>query len=157
MITIVDYGLGNLGSVANMLKKIGEQSIISSDPEVISQAKKLILPGVGAFDQGMTNLNERGFLPILNRKVIEEGVPILGLCLGMQLFTQSSEEGKLPGLGWLDAVTKRFHFDDASLRIPTHGLEYNQDLAPGPNIYRSRSGISLLLRPFISFILPEPR
>ena len=107
MIVIVDYGMGNLGSIRNMLKRIGAPSLISSDPSDIEAAAKLILPGVGAFDAGMSRLETLGLLPILNRKVLEERTPVLGLCLGMQLLTRASEEGALPGLGWLDAEAKR--------------------------------------------------
>ncbi len=124
MIVIVDYGLGNLGSIANMLKKIGVNDVlISSDKSEISMADKLILPGVGAFDQGMKSLAEKGLVEVVNQKVLGEKTPVLGLCLGMQLFTLGSEEGKLPGLGWLDAVTVRYHFDGKNnqLRIPHMG------------------------------------
>jgi len=123
MIVIVDYGLGNIGSIVNMFKKVGVAATISSDPAVIEKADKLILPGVGAFDSGMRNLTERGLVPLLNRRVLEDKVPILGLCLGMQLFTKRSEEGQLPGLGWLDAETVRFKFDgdNAHLKIPHMG------------------------------------
>jgi glutamine amidotransferase len=123
MIAIIDYGLGNLGSIANMLKKVSARTTISSDPAVIAQANKLILPGVGAFDAGMKNLEARGLIPLLNAQVQEKKVPILGVCLGMQLLSRRSEEGQLPGLGWLDAETIRFKFDYASanLKIPHMG------------------------------------
>ncbi len=123
MIVIINYGLGNLGSIVNMLKKIGTQATLSSDASVIQKADKLILPGVGAFDHGMKNLTDLGLVPVLHRKVIEERTPILGLCLGMQLFTRKSEEGSLPGLGWLDAETVRFRFNQAQtkLRVPHMG------------------------------------
>lgn len=111
MIIIIDYGLGNLGSMYNMLKRLGCQAMISSDPAIINKADRLILPGVGAFDSGMRNLEERGLLPIINTRVLEDKIPILGVCLGMQLMTQHSEEGVLPGLCWLDAATVRFKFD----------------------------------------------
>lgn len=126
MIVIIDYGLGNLGSIVNMLKKIGAPVTLSSDASVIEKADKLILPGVGAFDHGMRNLTALRLVPVLHRKVIEEKTPILGLCLGMQLFTRSSEEGRLPGLGWLDAATVRFRFDQtqAKLRVPHMGWNF---------------------------------
>lgn len=103
MITIVDYGMGNLGSIANMFKKIGAQSRVTSDLEEIARAQKLILPGVGAFDAAMERIAAGGFRPVLNRKALEERIPTLGICLGMQLLTESSDEGKLPGLGWIPA------------------------------------------------------
>lgn len=123
MIVIIDYGLGNLGSIVNMLKKIGAQATLSSDVSVIQKADKLILSGIGAFDHGMKNLIDRGLIPLLNNKVLQEKTPILGLCLGMQLFTKRSEEGHLPGLGWLDAETVRFRFDQAQAtpRVPHMG------------------------------------
>jgi glutamine amidotransferase len=123
MIVIVDYGLGNLGSIVNMLKKIGAHATLSADASVIEKATKLILPGVGAFDHGMKNLTDLGLVPVLNKKVIVEKTPILGLCLGMQLFTRRSEEGRLPGLGWLDAETVRFRLDQTQtkLRVPHMG------------------------------------
>jgi glutamine amidotransferase len=123
MIVIIDYGVGNLGSIANMFKKIGVVATISSDPTVIAQADKLVLPGVGAFDNGMQNLHNRNLVEILNQRVLDAGVPILGLCIGMQLFAQRSEEGQLPGLGWLEAEVVRFKFEGscATLKIPHMG------------------------------------
>src|ERR1035441_8164789 len=99
MIAILDYGMGNLGSILNMLRRIGSDARICGSIADIESAEKLILPGVGAFDHGMRRLDELGFIPVLNRRVLEQGTPILGICLGMQLFSQRSEEGKLPGLG----------------------------------------------------------
>ena len=123
MIVIVDYGMGNLGSIVNMLKKVGAEATITSDKSVIERARKLILPGVGAFDNGMKNLNRLDLLTLLNRKALEERIPVLGVCLGMQLLTKGSEEGDLPGLGWIDAETVKFRFDTAnsSLKIPHMG------------------------------------
>ena len=114
MITIIDYKTGNLGSIQNMLKKIRIESLITSDADEIAKATKLIIPGVGAFDQGMNNLIELGLVDILNKKVKEEKIPVLGICLGMQLMTNRSEEGKIPGLAWIDANTTRFCFSDTS-------------------------------------------
>lgn len=111
MIVIVDYGMGNLGSIQNMLKKAGFIAVISSDPQVIDQADKIILPGVGAFDSGMRNLEQNGLVNLLNKKSQVDKVEVLGLCLGAQLITRCSEEGKLPGLGWVDGETVRFNFD----------------------------------------------
>jgi glutamine amidotransferase len=123
MIVIIDYGIGNLGSILNMMKKIGAAVKISMDEADILCAKKLILPGVGAFDEGMTKLVESGLLQALNRKVLGEECPILGICLGMQLLTKSSEEGQLPGLGWIQARTRKFRFvgEAAHLKIPHMG------------------------------------
>jgi imidazole glycerol-phosphate synthase subunit HisH len=123
MIIIIDYGMGNTGSILNMLKKIGAPSSkISSDMDDIVRADKLILPGVGAFDKAMTNLENAGIKHILHKKVIEDKTPILGICLGIQLFARKSEEGNLPGLSWLDAEVKKFNFGfDNSLKIPHMG------------------------------------
>jgi imidazole glycerol-phosphate synthase subunit HisH len=124
MIVIIDYGMGNIGSILNMLKKIGAPvAKISAAPKDIEQAEKLILPGVGAFDTGMQRLRETGLIPLLNEKVLQARTPTLGVCLGMQLLTKISEEGELPGLGWLDAETIRFRFDQkqSGLKIPHMG------------------------------------
>ena len=126
MIAIVDYGLGNLGSIKNMLKKIGADSVITTDHTVIAAADKLILPGVGSFDNGMKNLKELGLIDLLNKKVLEDKTPVLGICLGMQLITQKSEEGSEPGLGWLDAEAIRFKVEEGERKfsVPHMGWEY---------------------------------
>ena len=108
MITVVDYGMGNLGSVKNMFKYIGEPVEVSNDPETISKAQKLLLPGVGSFDKAMESINNSPLREILDRKALHERIPVLGICLGMQLLTHSSEEGRLPGLGWINAKATRF-------------------------------------------------
>jgi len=121
MITIVNYGMGNLGSMLNMFKRIGIDVSIESDPAVIREAEKLVLPGVGAFDTGMTCINScAGLREVLNYKALIEKAPILGVCLGMQLLTRSSEEGKLPGLGWIPAITSRFP-KQKGLKVPHMG------------------------------------
>ncbi len=123
MIVIIDYGTGNLGSIANMFKKIGVSAVVSSAPDEINRAERLVLPGVGSFDNGMTNIRERGLLDILTTKVVENRTPLLGICLGMQLLTHRSEEGSLPGLGCIDAEAIRFAFPASSqqLKIPHMG------------------------------------
>jgi len=136
MIVIVDYGIGNLASVLNMFKKIGVKDVVvSSDKEVISKASKLLLPGVGAFDAGMSNLEKHGLIPILNKKVIDEKIPILGICLGMQLLTKRSEEGKKDGLGWIDAETVKFNLNpELKLKVPHMGWNYIKVLRKNPLI-----------------------
>jgi glutamine amidotransferase len=122
MIVIVDYGMGNLGSVQNMFKKVGADVRISSDLEEISRAPKILLPGVGSFDTAMQRIVDAGMLEVLNKKALIEKVPVLGICLGMQLLTKSSEEGVLPGLGWINAAAYNFkNRIDEQLRIPHMG------------------------------------
>jgi len=111
MIVIIDYKLGNLGSIQNMLKRIGAESVITGDPVVINQAEKIILPGVGSFDAGMQAIEDSGLRPLLRELVVRKKIPTLGVCLGMQLLTRGSEEGRLPGLGWVAANTIAFNFD----------------------------------------------
>ena len=122
-VAIVDYKLGNIGSIFNMIKKLGFNPYIASKPCDIINAEKLILPGVGSFDAGMKNLIELNMISVLNEKVQEKKTPIMGICLGMQLMTSSSEEGSMSGLKWVDANTKKFNFIDnfSSLKIPHMG------------------------------------
>ncbi len=122
MIAIIDYGIGNLGSIQNMIKRMGGKSVITAKPEEIQSAAKLLLPGVGAFDNGMNHLKETGLIDLLNKRVLDEKVPVIGICLGMQLLMESSEEGKEPGLGWVKGKVKKFKFDAGSnLKIPHMG------------------------------------
>jgi imidazole glycerol-phosphate synthase subunit HisH len=120
VITIVDYGMGNLGSIRNMLKRIGVAAEVTADAALLAGASKIILPGVGAFDGAMQRINASGLRAVLDRKALEERVPIIGICLGMQLLTRGSEEGRLPGLGWIPAVTRRFP-DVPGLKVPHMG------------------------------------
>ena len=120
MITIVDYGMGNLGSVRNMLDRIGAAAAITGDLGAIADAEKLLLPGVGAFDNAMMRINGSGLREVLDQKALVDRVPILGICLGMQLLTRSSEEGDLPGLGWIAASTRRFP-SGSGLKVPHMG------------------------------------
>ncbi|MCB0836910.1 MAG: imidazole glycerol phosphate synthase subunit HisH [Bacteroidetes bacterium] len=122
MITIIDYGLGNLASIKNMLKRIGVKSIITDDPEKIAAAEKLILPGVGAFEMGMNYIREKGLLDVMNQRVLEDKIPVLGICLGMQLLSRHSEEGDAEGLGWIEGDTIKFDFEPSkNLKIPHMG------------------------------------
>jgi glutamine amidotransferase len=122
MIYIVNYGLGNLNSIRNIIKKIGGESKIIDDVNEVKDATKLILPGIGAFDHGMKFLNEKGWIGALNEAVLDRKVPVLGICLGMQLMCKGSEEGVLPGLGWFDADVKRFRIPpDSPFKIPHMG------------------------------------
>lgn len=133
MIVVIDYGMGNIGSVLNMLRKVGAQARPSSEPQVIASADKLILPGVGAFDNGIEGLKQRGLIEILNEKVLHQRIPILGICLGVQLFSRRSEEGKLPGLGWLAADTVRFQFPAGSNNLKIPHMGWNEIKIKGDN------------------------
>lgn len=121
MIVIVDYQMGNPGSIRNMLKKFGVPSLISSELADIESATKLVLPGVGSFDRAIQNLHDRGMFEVLNRKVRAGRTPILGICLGMQLMTRRSEEGILDGFGWIDAETVRFRDLAPGMKVPHMG------------------------------------
>jgi glutamine amidotransferase len=122
MIAIIDYGMGNLGSVQNMLNRIGAQSVITSTKKEIKAASKIILPGVGAFDNAMQNIRNLDIEGILKEKAIYEKVPFLGICLGMQLLTQKSEEGNLSGLCFFDAEVKKFQLNNQhNLKVPHMG------------------------------------
>jgi glutamine amidotransferase len=130
---IIDYGMGNLGSIQNMFKHLGVDVLVTPDLDRIRNARKLILAGVGAFDNGMSNLKRTGLAEILHRKVLHDKTPILGICLGMQLFTAESEEGESSGLGWIEARTIRFRFNagDESRKIPHMGWNHIQIHKPG--------------------------
>jgi glutamine amidotransferase len=122
MVTIIDYGMGNLGSIQNMFKRIGIPSEITGDKERIARANKILLPGVGAFDAAMQKIAESNLLDTLNKKALEDKVPVLGICLGMQLLTKRSEEGILPGLGWVNGETIKFNFAESpTLKVPHMG------------------------------------
>lgn len=121
-VIIIDYGLGNIRSVYNKFKKMGIKCIISSNKDDIESAEKLILPGVGHFRKGIENLSQLELISVLNKRVLEYKVPILGICLGMQLFCKHSEEGNAQGLGWIDAEVVRFRVSDKiRFKIPHIG------------------------------------
>ena len=135
MITIVDYGMGNLGSICNMFKRIGTAVEVTSNVARIAAARKLLLPGVGAFDAAMSRIKERGLREVLDRKALDERIPVLGICLGMQLLCNQSEEGKLPGLGWIDADVRRFRVStETPLKIPHMGWNTVDVQKPNPLI-----------------------
>jgi len=123
-VTVIDYGMGNLRSVWNKVKEEVASPILSSDPQDVMDADALVLPGVGHFQRGMEHLESYGLLDVLQLAVLENGTPILGICLGMQLFSTSSEEGDVQGLGWLEAETVRFdptQMDNPYFKVPHMG------------------------------------
>ncbi|KQT41888.1 imidazole glycerol phosphate synthase subunit HisH [Devosia sp. Leaf420] len=121
MITVIDSGVSNLGSMQNMLKRLSIPFKVAGTPQDIEDAASIILPGVGAFDAGMRNLHARGLVDILTHKALVEKVPVMGVCLGMQLMTQGSEEGQQPGLGWVPAKAIRFQPTTSEQRVPFMG------------------------------------
>jgi glutamine amidotransferase len=121
---IVDYGLGNLNSVRNMLRKIGVKASISADRKVLSSCDTLILPGVGHFKKGMQSLRDRDLISTLHRTV-EEGKLLIGICLGMQLLGSFSEEGDCEGLGFIDANFRRFDFKNLEEPLPVPHMGWN--------------------------------
>ena len=123
-VAIIDYGLSNSNSVLNMIKWIGADGIITSDSKEIQEATHLILPGVGAFDSGMENLRKSNLIDVLSEEVLIKKKPILGICLGMQLLLDSSEEGNTKGLGWIDGYSRKFVFETNDLKIPHMGWNY---------------------------------
>lgn len=124
MIVIVNYGLGNLRSVAGAVEKVGYTPLISNELKDLEQAEKLILPGVGAFGDGMKNLRELGLVKPLTKLVVKEGKPILGICLGAQLFAnESCEFGHHEGLGWVDASVIRLETNGSTLKVPHVGWD----------------------------------
>ena len=119
MIIIINYGIGNLDSVVRAFRRADAEVAISSTREDLSAAEGIVLPGVGSFGQAMASLRESGLLPVLNQKVLENHTPVLGICLGFQMFTRCSEEGDAEGLGWIEGQTRRL--SSGPLPIPHIG------------------------------------
>ena len=120
MLIIIDYGMGNLRSVEKACRRIGIEVKVSSNSDDIVNASKLILPGVGHFEKGMKNLDERNLIQPIRKAVLEDKIPLLGICLGMQLLTKRSDEGDVVGLGFVDVNTIKFD-DEVDCKIPHMG------------------------------------
>jgi glutamine amidotransferase len=129
MIAIIDYKTGNLGSIANMCEYLGYDAVITRDKEVIEKASHIILPGVGSFDRGMNYIHEFGLFDLLNDLVLVKKKPILGICLGMQLMCNKSEEGVIPGFGWID--TDVIKFKNRNIKIPHMGWNKVMEIKNG--------------------------
>ena len=124
MIVIIDYGMGNANSILNMIRRVGGDATISSEHSLITEATALILPGVGSFDSAINKLRNSGLEQIIKQRILKDEIPLLGICLGMQLLFDSSEEGNQPGLGLIPGTVKRFNFSkisDKTLKIPHMG------------------------------------
>lgn len=122
MIAIVDYARGNTASVRNAFKAIGQDSVLTKDPKVIAEASAIVLPGVGAFGDGMKKLQDLGLDDVLTREVMEKGTPFLGICLGLQLIAKESEEfGNHKGLGWIDGCVRRIQPASSEFKVPHMG------------------------------------
>jgi glutamine amidotransferase len=121
-LVVVDYGVNNVGSVVNMLRRLDVEADLVRNGDGIAGATAIVLPGIGAFDSGVTNLKRTGLFDAIRERVAKDRVPILGICLGMQLLSNGSEEGSLEGLGLLPARTTRFEFDaGSSQKVPHMG------------------------------------
>ena len=121
-VAVIDYGMGNIGSICKMLRVVGATPVVTADPAVMTHVDRVLLPGVGHFDRAMANLQELGLVEPLRRLALEDKKPFLGICLGMQLLCRSSEEGTQPGLGLFDAHVRRFEFSGPTrLKVPHMG------------------------------------
>jgi glutamine amidotransferase len=122
MITVVDYGVGNIGALLNMFEYLGIEAEASGDARTIARAERLLLPGIGAFDKAMRTLRERNLVEPLNEAVLGRRTPVLGICLGLQLLARRSDEGQEPGLGWIAAEVRRIAVPEGSgLKVPHIG------------------------------------
>lgn len=119
-ITIVDYGMGNIGSLINMFRRIGVQTDVTARPEAIARARKILLPGVGAFDAALARIDELDLRDVLRERALDARVPFLGICLGMQLLVDRSEEGTAKGLGLISGAATRFA-RGTGLKVPHMG------------------------------------
>lgn len=129
MITIVDYGLGNVLAFANVYKRLNIEVQTASTAEELSKASKVILPGVGAFDHAMQRLDDSGMRAVLDELVLKRKLPVLGVCVGMQMMGNASDEGKLPGLGWVNGQVRAFKTSEIAGQLPLPHMGWN-DVTP---------------------------
>lgn len=132
-VTVIDYGTGNLKSILSMLKRLGASSQVASSPSDLKDSKRLIIGGVGAFDDGVLNLRARNLIEPIKEAALDKRVPVLGICLGMQLLAETSEEGVLPGLALVKGRVRKFDFGaGATLRVPHIGWNYVEPSQQSP-------------------------
>ena len=125
MITIIDYGVGNIQAFSNIYKQLGIPIRRAKSAQDLEGATKIILPGVGAFDYAMTRLQQSGMHEKLNELVLQKSVPVVGICVGMQMLAHSSDEGILPGLGWIDGHVKKFNTSLSDRNSPLPHMGWN--------------------------------
>jgi glutamine amidotransferase len=133
MIAIIDYGLGNIRAFANIFKNLGAPFKIASTQTDLQDARKILLPGVGAFDHAMERLEASGMHDTLNELVLERKVPVLGICIGMQILARSSEEGTRTGLSWIDGVVRRLHAEEGAPKVMLPHMGWNNVEPTGDN------------------------
>ena len=121
MVAIINYGLGNIYAFANIYKKLNVDFIIAKKKTDLDKAKNILLPGVGAFDTAINLFNESGMRSKVDSLVLDSNIPVLGICVGMQIMANSSEEGKLPGLGYVDSNVKKLKSDNSNFILPHMG------------------------------------
>ncbi|MFA5973313.1 MAG: imidazole glycerol phosphate synthase subunit HisH [Lentimicrobiaceae bacterium] len=128
MIAIINYGVGNINAFVNVYKKLGIMLKVATSANDLIDVSKIILPGVGSFDQAMSKLIESGMKPTIDRMVLTENIPVIGICVGMQMLAHSSEEGILPGLGYIDAKVLKFDESKKSKKLNLPHMGWNDVL-----------------------------
>jgi len=137
MITIIDYGLGNVLAFVNVYRRLNIAVTVARSAGDLAGASKLILPGVGAFDHAMERLEQSGMRQEVEQLALQQGLPLLGVCVGMQMLANSSEEGQLPGLGWIDGAVRKFDVLPPGTRLPHMGWNDVQPVAAASGLFDS--------------------